>query len=750
MRIIFFFIVFLFFKLSVTAQQVIIGGRVTDAQTGEILSDVNIIDKKSGIGVSSNGYGLYTIRVNKGVCVLQTSMLGYKTRLDTLRIVINKTVDLSLEPNNYLLDQVEIQGVRMHTGQFRLDQKDIQSIPVAGGEPDLLKALQFLPGVAAGNEGANNLSIRGSNQWGNLVLLDEAVVYNPNHALSFFSVFNNDAIQKVNLYKSYFPLNYGGRSAAVIDVRMKEGNSKKQYGQMTIGTIASKLLWEGPFKSKKGSYLVAVRGAYPGAVLGLLNAIDRTNTTDRLYKTEMYFYDVNAKVNRIIDDSNRIYFSLYNGGDHTLFPSLVKGYGMNWGNSTATFRWNHVANEKLNTNGSAIFSRYYYRYKSLMDGLRYTWKAHMQSYQLKYDIEYTPSNILKFKMGSALNLFSTIPGSVDKYGEDSNISPYSMKRRQMQEIAFYGETGWSLGNGFVLNGGIRLTGLYAHAVKPYKAKFFILPEPRMELSYVPDKKNKINVSFNCSSQTLHMLSSSSVGLPSDVWLPVNAKLKPSTMLQVTVGYERNIQESAYTCSLEGYYRKSNEIVDYKDNANLFLNDRLEEQLLFGGKSKGYGIECYFAKNHGILTGKISYTYSRALNRIEGIEGGKEYPSATDRPHNLKLFLNIALSSRWNVSSTFSYHSGMNLTLPVGQYFYDEYMYYIYSSRNGYRAPAFHQLDFSITYHSHRSAITLSIINAYNRKNVFTMYAARDGGDEPQGYKMYLYGVLPSLSYSLNF
>lgn len=733
----------LFFKFSLMAQQFVVGGRVTDAQTGEILSDVNVVDKKSGVGVTSNAYGLYTIRVNKGTCILQASMLGYKTKLDTLKITTNETVHLSLQPDDYLLDQVEVTGVRMHSGQFRLEQKDVQAIPTAGGEPDLLKALQYLPGVAAGNEGANNLSIRGSDQWGNLVLLDEAVVYNPNHALSFFSVFNNDAIQKVNLYKSYFPLTYGGRSSAVIDVRMREGNSKERKGQMTIGTIASKVLLEGPFKNKKGSYLISARGAYPGAVLSLLG-------TYRLQGTEMYFYDVNAKVNRVLNDRNRIYFSLYNGGDHTLFSRLIKGYGMNWGNTTGTFRWNHVINEKLYSNCSAIFSSYYYRYRSLMDGLRYTWKAHMQSYQLKYDMEYTPSNILKIKMGAALNAFTTMPGSVDKYGENSNIFPYTMKRRQMQDIAFYGEAGWNLGNGFALNGGLRLSALYAHAVEPYKARLFILPEPRVELSYMPDKKNSFSVSFNQSLQTLHMLSTSSVGLPSDVWLPVNSKLKPSTMRQVTLGYEREMLDGAYTCSVEGYYRKSTEVADYKDNANLFLNDRLEEQLLFGGISKGYGVECYLAKNRGTLTGKISYTYSKSRNRIEGIEGGKEYPSAMDRPHNLKVFLNCALSRSWDLSSTFSYHSGMNLTLPVGQYYYDQYIYYIYSSRNGYRAPAFHQLDFSIAYHSRRSAITLSVINVYNRKNVFTMYASRDGGDESQGYKMYLYGVLPSLSYRLNF
>lgn len=741
-------IIILTFCYSAIAQQFVVSGRVIDAQTGEILSDANIWDKTDGAGVVSNAYGLYTIRVNAGVCILQCSMLGYTTQIDTLNVDRNSVVNFMLHPSDYQLGQVEVTGSKMHSGQFRLNQKDIQALPVVGGEPDLLKALQYLPGVSAGNMGTNNISIRGSDQWGNLVLLDEAVVYNPNHALSFFSVFNNDAIQKVNLYKSYFPLTYGGRASAVIDVRMREGNTQKREVQATVGIIASKLMLERPFKNRKGSYLISGRVAYPGVWVNLWKS-----NRSRLKGTEMTFYDVNAKINRNLGDRDRIYFSVYNGGDHTVFERLIKGYGMNWGNTTATFRWNHILNEKIYTNCSAIFSNYYYRYESLRDGLRYLWKSDMQSYQLKYDMEYSHSNALKLKTGVALQRVSTMPGSVKKFEDDnkSNIVPYRMESRKMLDMALYGEMEWNFADRFQLNAGVRLSALNTSKTSSFSSQTYLLVEPRAELSYQLEKTGRLVLSYNQASQNMHMLSNSSVGLPSDIWLPANALLKPAVMRQIALGYEKSLGNGVYGLSVEGYYRRTNGVIDYVDDANLFLNNRLESQILTGGKSKGYGIETSLVKNTGRLSGRASYTFSRAFNRIAGVEEGRDYPSILDRPHNFRLFLNYAISRRWEVASTFSYGSGMNLTMPIAQYQYECHLYYIYSSRNGYRAPAYHQWDVSSTWHLRRGSIAFSIINLYNRKNVFTIYASRAGRNtDAQVYKMYLYGVLPSVSYTIKF
>lgn len=729
---------------EISAQTYVVSGRITDAKTGEILYQAHLLDSQAGTGVASNTYGLYSIRLKEGICILKCSMLGYVTKLDTLRVTENRVVNIALAPDTYLLEGVEVTGNRKHGGQLTLDHKDIQALPTVGGEPDLIKSLQYLPGVVSVNAGANNISIRGGDQWGNLVLLDEAVVYNPSHALSFFSVFNNDAIQKVNLYKSYFPLNYGGRSSAVIDVRMREGNAKEQQRSATVGLIASKLLWEGPLKKKNGSYLLTGRIAYPGAIANL-------STNSKLSNT-MMFYDVNAKVNTAIDDKNRIYFSVYNGGDYTEFDNLVRGYGMNWGNTTATLRWNRIFNEKTNVSSSAIFSNYYYSYKSLRDGLRYRWKSNMQSYQLKHDWEYAHSNDLSLKAGAAVHFFTTMPGSVAPYGDMSNITPFQMDRRNLLDVAVYAEAEYRFFSRFQLNAGIRLTALCAPGSVSYKARTFILPEPRAEISYFVTRNSKFHLSYNQASQNLHMLSNSSVGLPSDSWMPVNSILRPATMRQLALGYERTLMDGKYTCSVEAYYRKFDHVIDYKDNADIFLNNRIEEQIETGS-AKGYGVEFHLAKRSGQLTGWVSYTYARAYNRMEGIDKGAEYPSIYDRPHNLRLFLNYNVNKRWSLSSAFSYISGMTLTVPIGAYHYENSLFYVYSSRNGYRAPAFHQLDLSATYHLKRGNLVCSVVNVYNRKNAFSIYAGRKDDlsiARSATYKMYLYGIVPSLSYQFKF
>ena len=725
------------------AQTVTVRGRVIDRKTGEVLSDANVADLVLGTGVATNSYGLYSIHVKSKQCILRCSMLGYATKIDTLTLAVNMVHDFALMPDNYQLNDVEIVGERKFGGQLALTQKEIQSFPTLGSEPDVLKSLQYLPGVISGNEGTNNISVRGSDQWGNLVLLDEAMVYNPNHALSFFSVFNNDAIQQVNLYKSYFPLMYGGRTSSVIDVRMREGNNQEKHRSATIGVIASKLQLEGPIKRGKTSYLLSTRFAYPGAILGVL---------ERFRGTKMNFYDINAKINSTLNDRNRFFFSIYNGGDHTYFNQLVRGYGMNWGNTTATFRWNHVLTDKTSGNLSAIFSNYYYRYKSMADGMKYLWKSNMQAYQLKYYVVYAFSNMLHIKSGLSGHTFTIMPGGIDNWGDLNNVVPYRMNRRRLLDIAAYGEISYEISPRWQFNGGIRLSTIYSPKVSTYKQKCYVMPEPRAELSYFPGKGDKLHVAFTQSSQSLHMLSNSSVGIPSDIWIPVNGRVKPAVMKQMAIGYKKNWAKGAYSFSMEAYYRKTNHIVDFVDNANIFLNNQIESQLGFGF-SKAYGAEFYFSKNVGQLTGWISYTLSRAQNKVATFEDN-EYPPVYDRPHSLKIFLNCEAGRRRRCAfaATFSYNSGMNLTLPIAHYKTQGTSFYIYSTRNGYRAPAFHQLDLSMACKLRKGRLIFSVINVYNRKNVFTMYTSRSEFSfrDLEIHKMYLYGTLPSVSYQFKF
>lgn len=724
------------------AQSIIIRGCVMNRKTEELLSDANIGDVLAGTGVVTNEHGMYAIRVRKGKCILRCSLLGYMIQRDTLNVTENLVHNFSLIPESYQLRDVEITARRKSSGHLTLNQEDIQALPTIGSEPDVLKSLQYLPGVISGNEGSNNISVRGSDQWGNLVLLDEATIYNPNHALSFFSVFNNDAVEKVDLYKSYFPLMYGGRTSSVIDVRMREGDNEKSRRSATIGSIAFKAQLEGPIMKSKTSYLLSGRFAYPGNVIGVLK---------RFRGTKMNFYDVNAKIASTLSERNRILLSIYNGGDHTFFNQLVRGYGMNWGNTAATFHWEHAWTNESSGSLSAIFSNYYYRYESKTNGMNYLWKSNMQSYQLKYDMSYALLNEVHVKSGVSAHLFTTMPGGIDNLGEEDRLIPYRMNRRNLLDMAIYGEAAYKISYLWQLKGGIRLSALYALESAGLKSKCYIMPEPRLELLYFPGKGNRLHVAFTQSSQSLHMLSNSSVGTPSDMWLPVSGKLKPAVMNQITCGYEKSLAKGLYTLSLEGYYRKTNHIIDYIDNANIFLNNQIETQL-GTGHSNAYGMEFYASKNKGRFTGWISYTLSRVRNKIATFKDS-EYPPVYDRPHSLKIFLNYEAGRKRKCAfaATFSYNSGMNLTLPVAHYLAQGATFFVYSTRNGYRAPAFHGLDLSMACKLRKGRFVLSVMNVYNRKNVFTIYTSREEFTrEPEMHKMYLYGTLPSVSYQFKF
>ena len=426
---------------------------------------------------------------------------------------------------------------------------------------------------------------------------------------------------------------------------------------------------------------------------------------------------------------------------------------MNWGNTTATFRWNRVWTDQLSGNFSAIFSNYYYRYKSITDGMKFLWKSNIQSYQLKYDADYAVNNALHIRIGLSAHVFTTMPGSISSWGDFSNVVPYRMDRRSLLDMAAYGEATYKISSAWQLNGGIRLPVFYTPKVGELKQKCYIIPEPRAELFYFPGTGNRLHAAFTQSSQNLHMLSNSSVGIPSDMWIPANGQLKPAVMKQVALGYERSLAKGMYTLSLETYYRKTNHIVDFVDNANIFLNNQIETQLTTG-YSKAYGAEFYISKNSGRLTGWISYTFSRARNYIATL-GDKEYPPVYDRPHSLKIFLNYEAGRkrRCAFAATFSYNSGMNLTLPIAHYRVNGTAFYIYSTRNGYRAPAFHELNLSMTCKTgKRGRLILSVMNVYNRKNVFTIYTSRDDYDfsDIGMHKMYLYGALPSISYQFTF
>lgn len=737
-----------------------IAGRIQDANTGELICGAHLYNIQLNIGTISNTYGFFSIELPpvKTQIEFRCSMLGYETVKIYLKSIKDTTILIKLRPAISTLQEVFIEGSRKtNIGYHQLKQSQIVHIPTVGGEPDLLKGILSYPGVVSGNDGVNNLSVRGSNHWQNLILLDEAVVYNPNHALSFFSVFNNDAVKEAEFYKAYIPVNYGGRNASVIDVRMKEGNNRQYELKGGLGLVASRLTIEGPLIKDKLSFIVSGRYGNPGSILNLLDKTGLFNYKQVDFSdSEINYSDVNVKLNLTANNRNRFYLSFYTSDDHFDAAAVVTDYSMNWNNMTGTFRWSSILKEKLNLNTTLNFSKYEYDYQHLSDGKDYHWSSDIRMFNLKEDLEWYVSQRLSFKTGLQVSLFNTLPGKVDKIKESSNIIPFSMGKRKSMETTLYAGVNYFLTGKTTLEGGVRIPVLLSFEEGRKEKSIYVNLEPRIQVKQKLTQTSTFLLSANVASQNMHLMTNSSIGLPSDIWLPANKFLQPMVAYQLSAAYGQSFFKQMVAFEISSYYKNTRQVVDFKDNANLFMNDGIEKELLNGG-AHSYGIESFINLATPSTKANISYTYSFTRNRIPGINEGKSYRPVYDRPHSLKLFVSQQVDSRWNLSATFALRSGMNLTLPVNSYVYQGVMFYEYSERNGYRSPLYHQLDMMLNYnpickYRWKSKWSFGIMNVYNRKNVFSMFAGydKDGLNKGHVNKIYLYGILPSLTYNFKF
>lgn len=759
LKIILFFIFFL--PVVLFAQTITIAGRIQSVNSGELIQGAHIYHEASKSGAISNAYGFFSIKIpltdidNK---IIRCSMLGYKPSIVTISARKDTTLLISLIPTSAALEEVVVEASRKTAvGSYRLSGRHINLLPTLGGEPDVLKCIQLYPGVVSGNDGVNNLSVRGSNHWQNLILLDEAIVYNPNHALSFFSVFNNDAVKEVAFYKGYQPVNYGGRNASVIDVRMKEGNNKHYQMKGGVGLIASRLSVEGPLIKDKLSFILSGRYGNPGELLSLLDKAGLFNYKQISFgNSTINYYDVNAKISLTANDRNRLYLSLYTSKDHFDASAVVMDYAMKWNNTTGTFRWNSIVNENVNLNTVLCFSNYGYEYRHYSDGKDYLWNSDVKLFNLKEDLAWYLSPKLSVKGGVQGSFFYTLPGKVDRIHENSNINPFSLGRRKSLELSPYAGLDYAFTEHTSLEGGIRLPMFFTLDKEVEPKACYLIPEPRVQLTHKFRNDASVLFAANVASQNMHLMSNSSVGLPSDIWLPANNLLRPMTAYQLSGAYKQLFFKQRLAFEVGVYYKNTRHIADFKDNANLFMNAGIEKELLIGW-ADAYGAEVYLEFNTPATQANISYTYAYARNHISGINGGNSYRPVYDRPHSLKLFVNQQLNPKWSVSATFALRSGMNLTLPVNSYIYQGVVFYEYSERNGYRAPLYHQMDMMLNYmpvckNRWKSEWSFGIMNLYNRKNVFSMYAGHDesGLDKGNFCKMYLYGILPSITYNFKF
>jgi len=765
---------FVFLSIHVIAQEkkFTVSGSIKDESSGEDLIGAGVLVQGTRLGTVTNSYGLYSLSLPAGVYVLIYSYLGYKSKEIKIElssdqkqnIILGGSVELSEVVVSAEGRNANVSKVEMSTE--KLSVKTIKSIPALMGEVDVIKAVQLLPGVQSTSEGSSGFSVRGGSHDQNLILLDEATVYSASHLMGFFSVFNNDAIKEVTLYKGDIPATFGGRLSSLLDIRSKDGNSQNFTGTGGIGLISSRLTLEGPMGTDKASFLVSGRRTYADLFLKLSSDKD-------LRKSSLYFYDMNAKINYRIDDNNRIYLAGYFGKDHF----STKFAGMNFGNKTATIRWNHVFSPKLFSNFSLIGSFYdYYMKLDLNAQMKQDWKSQMQDYGVKADFSYHPNPAHNIKFGYNLLYHNFIPGKGGGIGEDAIVSRFSFPRQYALESALYISNESSIGDKIKLKYGLRYS-LFQNLAngeeidfledyevaysKTYKkGKIYHHQgqfEPRLGAVYLLNDEHSVKASYSRTAQYIQLASNSAAGSPLDVWFQASQNIKTQLCDQFAAGYFRNFADNEYEASAEVYYKNMKNVVDFKDHAQLMGNEDLEQEVRFG-KGYSYGLELMVRKNTGPLTGWISYTLSKSRRKVDDINDGRWYRSPYDKPHNISIVANYQLSAKWSVSANWVYATGTPVTYPTGRYQIENNYVPIYSGRNEYRYPAYHRLDLSATMQLSKPGkrlkheLNFSLYNAYGRKNPWTIsfMEEKDIPNTMYAERVYLFTFIPSITWNFTF
>jgi hypothetical protein len=749
-----------------------VSGLVKDASTGETLIGASIKLQQSQInGTLTNSYGFYSLTAAQGKYTLQVNYVGFETYTREIELSKNLEITVSLKASNNL-QEVVISGANRkdqnvsspQMGLEKLNMAQINSVPVLFGEKDMVKTLQLLPGVKSGGEGNTGFYVRGGASDQNLILLDEAVVYNASHLFGFFSTFNSDAIKDVNLYKGGMPAQYGGRLSSTLDISMLDGNSKAYTFQGGIGLIASRLKVEGPIDSGKGSFMVSGRRTYADAFLKL-------SSDTSLKQASLYFFDLNAKGNYHFNDKNALYFSGYLGKDVLGLKNL---FGTNWGNTTATLRYNHIFNSKLFSNTSLIYSDYDYTVQSYDVGNDFKVLSRIRDFNFKEDLQYYINSNHTLRFGLNAIQHTITPGRISATS-NSSFNPKVLEDRKGLEAAAYISDEWHIGEKLNLLYGLRLSrfdlfgpGNFSsydaagnvQETKTYGSgevvKSYLYLEPRISASYVFNPENSIKAAYGRNTQNIHLLSNSTASSPSDLYIMSSNNLKPEIADQLSAGYFRNFQDDLFEFSAEVYYKWLQNQIDYKNGAQLLANENVESQLVYG-RGRAYGLELFVKKKYGKLNGWIGYTLSRTERKFAQINEGAYFPSRQDRTHDVSLVGIYKLNERWSFSGTFIYGTGNAITFPTGKYELDGITRFYYSERNGSRMPSTHRLDLGATldgkqHKRFHSSWSFGLYNAYNHKNpyVITFKNAENDPSKTVAEQTALFGIIPSVTYNFKF
>lgn len=785
-----FFLLFLLTFSILSQEKHTISGTVYDESNNETLIGVSIYFPELNSGITTNEYGFYSITLPEGTYQVQVNYLGYSPIIESIDLKEKRTKNFKLKEAAERLDEIiiknNVEKMNVRTPQMsvnKLTSATIKQIPVVLGEADIIKSLILLPGVTSAGEGASGFNVRGGAADQNLILLDEAIVFNSSHLFGFFSVFNPDVIKDVKLYKGGIPAKYGGRLSSVLDIYQKEGNNKEFNATGGIGLVSSRLLIEGPLQKEKISFLIGGRSSYAHLFLPLF---DNDNTA--------YFYDLNTKINFRINEKNSIFFSGYFGKDvFGVSDNFVNTYG----NMVANLRWNHLFSDKLFSNLSLIYSDYFYGL--ILDFVGFEWDSGITNYNIKYDFKHYVNNTFKLSYGlnNIYNHFN--PGKIIPNRESSGIVAKKLTNKYANEFAAYIDAEHKINNRLRLHYGLRFSNfirlgqdtqnqyenneavIYNNEFKKYEAAAVIGTEsfkrsdvissfnnfePRVSVSYMLDTNTSLKASYNRMAQYLHLLSNTASPTPLDVWMPSGKYIKPQLLDQYAIGYFKSIKNGDYSIETEVFYKDIQNRIDYINGANLVANDQIETVIL-NGKARAYGLEVLFKKNEGKLKGWVAYTLSRSEQMTAartpeetGINSGEWYNTPYNKTHDFSINASYELNQKWKFNTNFVFQTGQPTNYPVGQYEIQGLNVPIYddNSRNSDRLPSYHRLDISATLTPRKNnkrrwkgEWVFGIYNLYARQNAASLNFTQNSETlRNEAIQTSIFGMVPSVTYNFKF
>ena len=783
-------------------QQYTLSGYIKDAKTGEALVGASVFIENNAKGTSTNVYGFYSITISSQLTIVRYSYIGYNQIEKSIDLNKDLRLNIELSEKQDVLDEVIIESKQSdqntqstQMGKIELSMDKVKTIPAFMGEVDILKTIQFLPGVSSGGEGNTGFYVRGGGPDQNLILLDEATVYNASHLFGFFSVFNADAIKNVSLTKGGMPSNYGGRLSSVLDITMKDGNYKSFQADGGIGLIASRLTLQGPIKEDTASYIISGRRTY----IDVLTEPFIPDTSS--FKGSGYFfYDLTAKLNWRLSDKDRLYLSSYFGRDVFTFNNQDLDFIFNvpWGNATASLRWNHLFSDKIFVNTTAVFTDYNFAFEGGSSSFNFKLASGIRDYNLKQDYTYYHSSLHNFKFGWNYTFHRFIPSSLSASSGDVEFDTQDDVKVFGNESAIYLLDEWNINESLKINLGFRLS-MYQH-IGPFTRYFknpnsgvtdstreysnfqtiktYFGPEPRFSARYLLPDQSSFKIGFAHNYQYIHLASISSVSLPTDLWFPSTEIVKPQIGTQYSLGYFKNFSENKYETSIELYYKDLRNLIEYKENSfpEDNLNNNVDNQLTFGN-GYSYGAEFFLKKRMGNFNGWIGYTYSKTMRKFDEIDNGDWFPAKYDRRNDLSVVAQYQINDRVNVGAVFVYATGNSLSLPERRWFSleENRIITVWSKRNQYRLDPYHRLDISVTIDSKPfkevfnkktnkseriekkvvSSWNISVYNLYNRANPYFIYFdysgdPLEGTAEFGASQVSLFPILPSITWNFKF